>query len=145
MATELPPNATEFLNETMPDFGHKLGLVIEDVTTERVVATMPVEGNTQPDGWLHGGATCSLIETLASIGAAVVAGWPERVVMGQQQTTNFLGTSRDGTVRGVATPVHVGKTTHVWNVDVAHVESGKLVASSRVTMAVRDRRPTSAG
>jgi 1,4-dihydroxy-2-naphthoyl-CoA hydrolase len=138
--TELPANAAEMLNETMPDFGHKLGLVIEDVTKERVVASMPVPGNTQPDGWLHGGATCSLIETLASIGAAVVAGWPERVVMGQQQTTNFLGTSRDGTVRGIATPVHVGKSTHVWNVDVTHVETGKLVASGRVTMAVRDRR-----
>jgi uncharacterized protein (TIGR00369 family) len=140
MATELPDNATEFLNETMPEFGEKLGIIIEDVTKERVAASMPVEGNTQPDGWLHGGATCSLIETLASIGAAVVAGWPERVVMGQQQTTNFLGTSRDGTVRGVATPVHIGKTTHVWNVDVSHVESGKLIASGRVTMAVRDRR-----
>ena len=138
--TELPANAVEMLNETMPDFGHKLGLVIEDVTKERVVASMPVPGNTQPDGWLHGGATCSLIETLASIGAAMVAGWPERVVMGQQQTTNFLGTSRDGTVRGIATPVHVGKSTHVWNVDVTHVETGKLVASGRVTMAVRDRR-----
>jgi 1,4-dihydroxy-2-naphthoyl-CoA hydrolase len=138
--TELPANAVEMLNETMPDFGHKLGLVVEDVTKERVVASMPVSGNTQPDGWLHGGATCSLIETLASIGAAVVAGWPERVVMGQQQTTNFLGTSRDGTVRGIATPVHVGKSTHVWNVDVTHVETGKLVASGRVTMAVRDRR-----
>jgi 1,4-dihydroxy-2-naphthoyl-CoA hydrolase len=140
MATELPPNAVEFLNETMPEFGEKLGIVIEDVTPERVVASMPVIGNTQPDGWLHGGATCSLIETLASIGAAVVAGWPEKVVMGQQQTTNFLGTARDGTVRGVATPVHVGKTTHVWNVDLTHAESGKLVASGRVTMAVRDRR-----
>lgn len=140
MATDLPPNAVEFLNETMPDFGHKLGLVIEEVTTERVVASMPVVGNTQPDGWLHGGATCSLIETLASIGAAVVAGWPEKVVMGQQQTTNFLGTSRDGTVRGVATPVHLGKSTHVWNVDVVNEESGKLIASGRVTMAVRDRR-----
>jgi uncharacterized protein (TIGR00369 family) len=138
--TDLPANAVEMLNETMPDFGHKLGLLIEDVTKERVVASMPVPGNTQPDGWLHGGATCSLIETLASIGAAVVAGWPERVVMGQQQTTNFLGTSRDGTVRGIATPVHVGKSTHVWNVDVTHVETGKLVASGRVTMAVRDRR-----
>ena len=121
----------------------KLGITIDEWTAERVVATMPVAGNTQPDGWLHGGATCSLIETLASLGAAGVAGWPERVVMGQQQTTSFLGTSKDGSVRGVATPVHIGKTTHVWNVDVTHVETGKLVASGRVTMAVRDPRPKS--
>ena len=138
--TELPANAAEILNSSAPEYNQKLGLTIDEIAEGRVVASMPVAGNTQPDGWLHGGATCSLIETLASIGAAVLAGWPERVVMGQQQTTNFLGTSRDGTVRGVATPVHVGRTTHVWNVDVTHVESGKLIASGRVTMAVRDRR-----
>jgi 1,4-dihydroxy-2-naphthoyl-CoA hydrolase len=121
-------------------FGDKLGIVIDEWSAERVVATMPVAGNTQPDGWLHGGATCSLIESIASLGAAGIAGWPEKSVMGQQQSTSFLGTSRDGHVRGVATPVHIGRTTHVWNVDVTHVESGKLIASGRVVMAVRDRR-----
>lgn len=138
--TELPANAAEILNNSAPEYNNKLGIALEEISAERVSATMPVAGNTQPDGWLHGGASCSLIETLASIGAAVVAGWPERVVMGQQQSTHFLGTSRDGTIRGVATPVHTGKTTHVWNVDLTHVESGKLIASGRVTMAVRDRR-----
>ncbi len=118
----------------------KLGIVIDEWTAERVVATMPVDGNTQPDGFLHGGATCSLVESLASMGAAAAAGWPEKVVMGQQQTTNFLGTSTAGSVRGVATPVHTGRTTHVWNVDVHHVDTGKLVASGRVTLAVRERR-----
>ena len=121
-------------------FVDKLGIVIDEWSNERVVATMPVAGNTQPDGWLHGGATCSLIESIASLGAAGVAGWPEKVVMGQQQTTSFLGTSKDGSVRGIATPVHIGRSTHVWNVDVTHVESGKLVASGRVTMAVREPR-----
>jgi uncharacterized protein (TIGR00369 family) len=121
-------------------FVDKLGIVIDEWSNERVVATMPVAGNTQPDGWLHGGATCSLIESIASLGAAGVAGWPEKVVMGQQQTTSFLGTSKEGSVRGIATPVHIGRSTHVWNVDVTHVESGKLVASGRVTMAVREPR-----
>lgn len=118
----------------------KLGIQIEEVTPQRVTATMPVEGNTQPDGFLHGGATCSLIETLASIGAAVVAGWPEKAVMGQSQSTNFLSTATSGVVRGVATPVRTGRTTHLWNVDVADAETGKVVASGRVTMAVRERR-----
>jgi 1,4-dihydroxy-2-naphthoyl-CoA hydrolase len=121
-------------------FGNKLGIVVEEWTKERVVGTMPIEGNTQPNGFLHGGATCSLIEGLASMGAAGVAGWPERIVMGQQQSTHFLGTSMTGTVRGVATPVHIGRTTHVWNVDVTLIETGKLVASGRVTMAVREPR-----
>ncbi len=102
---------------------------------------MPVVGNTQPDGILHGGATCSLIETLASAGAAAVAGWPENLVMGVQQSTNFIRASREGHVRGVATPIHAGRTTHVWQVEVTHVETGKLTASGRVTLAVRPRTP----
>jgi len=130
----------DFSGTPLGELHMKLGIVVDEYSPERVSATMPIEGNTQPDGFLHGGATCSLIETLASIGAAIVAGWPERVVMGQQQTTNFLATSTTGSVRGVATPVRVGRTTHLWNVDVTHVETGKLIASGRVTMAVRDRR-----
>ena len=130
----------DFSGTPLGELHTKLGIVVDEYSPERVSATMPIEGNTQPDGFLHGGATCSLIETLASIGAAIVAGWPERVVMGQQQTTNFLATSTTGSVRGVATPVRVGRTTHLWNVDVTHVETGKLIASGRVTMAVRDRR-----
>jgi 1,4-dihydroxy-2-naphthoyl-CoA hydrolase len=141
MSDQEPAAASREHAQTVQNtFGDKLGIVIEEWTNERVVATMPIAGNTQPDGWLHGGATCSLIESIASLGAAGVAGWPAKVVMGQQQTTSFLGTSKEGSVRGVATPVHIGRTTHVWNVDVTHVESGKLVASGRVTMAVREPR-----
>lgn len=141
MATDLPPNAAEL--GTMAErnsFGGKLGIEIEEWSPERIVGSMPVDGNTQPDGILHGGATCSLIESLASMGAAVVAGWPDKLVMGLQQTTNFIRASREGSVRGVATPIHLGRTTHVWQVDVTQVETGKLVASGRVTLAVRDRR-----
>lgn len=116
----------------------RLGITIEEWSDTRVVGTMPVAGNTQPDGILHGGATCSLIETLASAGAAAVAGWPENLVMGLQQSTNFIRATRDGHVRGVATPVHTGRTTHVWQVEVTHVETGKLTASGRVTLAVRE-------
>jgi len=139
MPTERKPDAPPNLSQD-DVFGDKLGFVLEEWTKERVVATIPVTGNTQPAGLLHGGATCSLIESLASMGAAGVAGWPERIVMGQQQSTHFLGTATDGHVRGVATPIHIGRSTHVWNVDVTHVESGKLVATGRVTMAVREPR-----
>lgn len=118
----------------------KLGMIVEEASGDRVVATMPVEGNTQPDGFLHGGATCSLVESVASAGAALAAGWPENLVVGLQQTCNFLATSTEGTVRAVATPVHKGRSVHVWDVDVTLVESGRLVASGRVTLAVRPRR-----
>lgn len=123
-------------------FVDKCGIVFEEVTPERVSATMPVAGNTQPDGFMHGGATMALIETLASVGAAMAAGWPENLVVGQQQTCNFLAPAIEGSVRGVAHPVHKGRTTHVWDVEVTSVETGKRTAVGRVTLAVRPRRPS---
>ncbi len=118
----------------------KLGIEIVEASTERVVGEMPVEGNTQPDGWLHGGATTTLIETLGSVGAGITAGWPEITVLGLQQSTSFLGTVREGRIRGVATPIHTGRTTHLWDIDVTSVETGKRIATGRLTLAVRERR-----
>jgi uncharacterized protein (TIGR00369 family) len=140
-APRLPENAAELANNTnVKGYLHKLGVVIEEWTLERVVATMPVAGNEQPDGFLHGDATMSLAESLASMGAAGVAGWPAKIVMGLQQTCNFLGTATSGHVRGVATPVHTGRTTHLWDVEITHVETGKRTAAARVTIAVREPR-----
>ncbi|MGZ4145547.1 MAG: PaaI family thioesterase [Actinomycetota bacterium] len=135
----------EEMREMHIAYTDKLGIVMEEATAERVVASMPVEGNTQPDGFLHGGATMSLIESLASIGGAIYAGWPERLVVGQQQTCHFLSTATSGRVRGVATPVHTGRTTHVWDVEVTSAETGKRIAAGRVTLAVRDRREKQPG
>jgi len=118
----------------------KLGMEFVETTAERVEATLPVEGNTQPDGFLHGGATMSLIESCASIGAAIAAGWPEFLVVGQQQTCNFLAPATSGLVRAVATPIHKGRTTHVWDVEVTADDTGKKVAAGRVTLAVRPRQ-----
>ncbi|MFP5225425.1 MAG: PaaI family thioesterase [Actinomycetota bacterium] len=126
-----------------PDTGalvEKLGIVFVEGSADRVVAEMPVTGNTQPDGWLHGGATMSLIETVGSVGAGIAAGWPEVAVLGLQQTCNFLGTVREGRVRAVATPIHKGRTTHLWDIDVTSVETGKRIAAGRLTLAVRDQR-----
>lgn len=128
--------------ETYPA-GHlveKLGIKIIEASSERVVGEMPVEGNTQPDGWLHGGATTSLIETLGSVGAGISAGWPEVTVLGLQQSTNFLGTTNQGIVRGIAIPIHAGRTTHLWDIEVTSIDSGKRIASGRLTLAIRERR-----
>jgi len=124
----------------VPDYHAKLGIEIKEATPDRVLATMPVKGNTQPDGFLHGGATMSLVESLASYGAAVAAGWPEQLVVGLQQTCNFLATATEGTVQGVATPVHQGRTTAVWDVEVTSVETAKRIAVGRVTLAIRPRQ-----
>jgi 1,4-dihydroxy-2-naphthoyl-CoA hydrolase len=142
---ETDPTKVELPMAATDAFGNRIGMVFEELSGERVVGTIPVEGNTQPYGILHGGAACSLIESLASMGAALAAGFPERIVMGMQQSTNFIRAVRDGTVRGVATPLQTGRTTHVWQVDLTHVESGKLVASGRVTLAVREARPDQQG
>src|SRR2546428_3496671 len=92
-------------------FVDKIGMVIEEWTKERVVGTLPVEGNTQPYGFLHGGATCSLIESLASLGAAGVAR-PPRDRLGPAQTNPFLGAPQRGHVRGVAAPDPICRATH---------------------------------
>lgn len=125
--------------EAAKAYQDKLGMAFPEATAERVVGTMPVEGNTQPDGFMHGGATMSLIESCASIGGAIAAGWPDNLVVGQQQTCNFLAPATSGIVRAVATPVHTGRTTAVWNVDVTSEDTGKLVATGRVTLAIRPR------
>ena len=79
------------------------------VATERVVATMPVEGNTQPYGLLHGGASVVLAETLGSIGSALHAG-PDRVAVGIDINATHHRAARPGSVTGVATPLHLGST-----------------------------------
>lgn len=140
---DLPADARDIMNETFrthAGLDHKLGISFEEITRDRLVATMPVETNTQPYGLLHGGATMALAEGLASTGAAIRAAAEGKIVMGLQQTCNFLSTATDGTVRAVATPVHVGRTTQVWDVDITAVETGKRVAASRVTLAVREPR-----
>jgi 1,4-dihydroxy-2-naphthoyl-CoA hydrolase len=135
------------MSEVVPqvEYTSKLGIQIESADGDKVVATMPVQGNTQPDGILHGGATMSLIESLASIGASLAVGWPENFVAGQQQTCNFVSAASSGVVRGVATPIHKGRTTHVWDVDVTSVETGRRIAAGRVTLAIRARRDSSGG
>lgn len=138
---EIPPNMHEFVNKASEGgLDGKLGIVVEEVTPDRVVATMPVEGNTQPYGFLHGGATMALAEGMASLGAAMHAARDGKVVMGLQQTCNFLSTVTEGSVRAYATPLNIGRTTHVWDVEVRSIETGKRVAAARVTIAVRDPR-----
>ena len=113
----------------------KLGLEFLDVSPERIVARMPVEGNTQPYGLLHGGATASLCETIGSFGTALIAG-PGKLVMGIELNVNHLKAVRRGHVTATGVPLHVGRTTAVWNMDVRDDE-GRLVAVSRLTLAIR--------
>jgi 1,4-dihydroxy-2-naphthoyl-CoA hydrolase len=114
----------------------KLGMEFVDVGPERVTARMPVAGNVQPYGLLHGGATAALCETIASFGTAMLVG-PDRLVMGIELNVNHIRAVRAGTVTATGTPLHVGRTTAVWDMKV-HDEEGKLVAVSRLTLAIRE-------
>ena len=113
----------------------RLGIEFLEVTTERIVARMPVEGNVQPDGLLHGGATAALCETIASFGTAFVVG-PGRRVMGIELNINHLRGVREGHVTGTGVPLHVGRSTAVWSMEVRD-DAERLVAASRLTLAIR--------
>src|SRR5262249_585951 len=110
---------------------------IEERSAERVVMTMPVTPRIhQPFGLLHGGASLALAESAASIGANQAC--PEgKAAVGQKINANHLRSKRDGMLRAVAVPVHIGRTTQVWTIEIRD-EAGKLVCISRCTLAVVD-------
>jgi 1,4-dihydroxy-2-naphthoyl-CoA hydrolase len=112
-----------------------LGIELTEMSKERVVGTMPVDSRThQPFGLLHGGASVALAETLASVAAQMNVAAGEMVV-GLEINANHLRGVRSGSVTGIATPVHVGRRTQVWSIDIRD-EQGKPVCISRCTLAV---------
>lgn len=113
----------------------RLGIEIVEAGPDRVVGTMPVTpDHHQPMGFLHGGATVALAETVASIGAFLRA--PEgHTAFGMEINANHLRAVRSGTLTATATPLHTGRTTQVWDVDVRDA-AGHRVCASRCTLAV---------
>lgn len=117
-----------------------LGIQYTYVSDERVEATMPVDYRTrQPFGILHGGATLALAETVAGLGSMIICE-PDEIVVGMQVSGNHISSAHEGdTVRAVATIVHKGRSSHVWNVDV-FTSTNKLVSSIRVVNSVIKKR-----
>lgn len=115
-----------------------LDIKVTEATPERVVATMPVGPKVhQPFGLLHGGASVVLAETVASIGAAVNLDLSKQNAVGLEINANHLRGVRGGLLTGVATPVHKGRRTHVWQIEI-HNDEGKLICTSRCTLAIID-------
>lgn len=113
-----------------------LGIEIEQLSRECVVATMPVDDRTrQPFGLLHGGASIALAETVASFGAIMHVDRDRFAAVGLEINGNHLRGKTDGMVRATAVPVHVGRSTQVWTIDIAD-EEGRLVCVSRCTLAI---------
>ncbi|NKQ52650.1 hotdog fold thioesterase [Amycolatopsis sp. K13G38] len=115
----------------------KVGLVLTDVSAERVVGTMPVDGNRQPYGLLHGGANAVLAEALGSTVAALNAG-PDKITLGFELSCTHHRGVREGIVTGTAVPVHVGRGTITVEI-VLTDERGRRTCTSRLSCIVRDR------
>ena len=119
-----------------------LGIEIVELTPERVVATMPVDDRTrQPFGILHGGASVALAETAVSLGAWLNIDGEQQAAVGLEINANHIRAVSSGTVRVVATPIHRGRTTHVWSAEIRD-EKERLVCISRCTLAIVPRHAT---
>lgn len=117
----------------------RLGIQVQEASASRLVATMPVTGNTQPYGLLHGGASVVLAETLGSFGAVLAAG-EGRVAVGVDINATHHRAARVGSVRGVATAISVGRTLASYDVVVSD-EDGHRVCTARITCLLRDSAP----
>ena len=121
-----------------------LGIKLVEAEKDRVVATMPVgPDQRQQVGYLHGGVSVLLAETVASLGSTLHIDTEKQLVFGLEINANHLRPKREGQLIGVATPVHLGRTTHVWDVRIRD-ENDKLICISRCTIAVVNRSPNDA-
>ncbi|GAA1408741.1 hotdog fold thioesterase [Kitasatospora putterlickiae] len=116
--------------------GEKLGIRIVEASGDRVVGTMPVDGNQQPYGLLHGGASAALAETLGSVGAMLHAG-PGRYAVGVDLNATHHRSATSGLVTGVATAVFKGRTAATYEIAITD-DTGKRVTSCRLTCMLRD-------
>jgi 1,4-dihydroxy-2-naphthoyl-CoA hydrolase len=115
----------------------RMGIKILSASAERVVATMPVLGNVQPHGLLHGGASCVLAETIGSLGAFLHAG-ADRMVVGIEISATHHRGARDGEVTAVATLAHGGRTLATYDILVTDA-GGHRVCTARLTCLIRDQ------
>src|SRR5258706_4506324 len=118
-----------------------LGIEWVEVGENFVKAKMPVDHRTkQPYGLLHGGASCVLAETLGSVASALVIDQSKAYCVGLEINANHIRSAKSGFVTGVASPLHLGASTHVWDIKI-YDEREKMVCVSRLTVAVLKRQP----
>jgi len=128
------------LNEAYPDaLPHRMGIKVTEASAMRVVGIMPVQGNTQPYGLLHGGASCVLAETLGSTGAALQAG-PGRIAVGIEISATHHRAASAGQVTGVATRLHAGRTLATYDIVITD-DGGQRVCTARLSCLFRDAVP----
>ncbi len=134
----------ELLNSRNPGTIHvSLGIEFTDIGDDYIEASMPVDERTKnPPGILHGGASVVLAESLGSIASHLVAGIsPGKICVGIDISASHLTSIRGGKVIGRATPIRLGKTLHVWDIQIRDGQSKELrpICRSRLTVMVRER------
>lgn len=128
------------LNAPMPTLVAHLGIVITEIGDDYLKATMPVDQRThQPMGLLHGGASVALAESLGSMGAYLCVDANKYDVVGLEINANHVRGVRSGIVTGTARPIHIGKTTQLWEIRIDD-EHARLVCISRITIAVLEKK-----
>ena len=131
----------ELLNTTFGSkhMGDHLGIELTEVGDNYITARMPVDHRTvQPYGLLHGGASCVLAETLGSIGGSFCVDHSKQVVVGIEINANHIRSVSEGYVHGTAMPIHIGKSTQVWEIRIVN-DGRQLVCISRLTLAVKNK------
>jgi 1,4-dihydroxy-2-naphthoyl-CoA hydrolase len=116
-----------------------MGIKLSEATKDRVVATMPITSHHhQPAGYLHGGVSVLLAESVASWGSILNIDTDRQIAFGLEINANHLRPKREGTLTAVATPLHRGRTTHIWDIRITD-ENNKLICISRCTVAIVER------
>lgn len=117
-----------------------LGITFTDVLPDSIRATMPVNSKTcQPNGWLHGGASLALAESMAGAGSYLLVDREQFNVLGLQVSGNHVSSINKGILQANAQLIHKGKTTHVWDVKITD-ENHKLISTVRVTNIITDKK-----
>jgi 1,4-dihydroxy-2-naphthoyl-CoA hydrolase len=116
--------------------GEHIGILFTEIGDNHLRATMPVDHRTQqPYGLLHGGASVALAETLGSVASALVIDGEKNICVGLEINANHIRSVRAGLVTGTASPIHIGASTHVWEIRIVD-QKEKLVCISRLTVAI---------
>ena len=114
-----------------------LGIECVEIGADYVISRMPVDHRTQqPMGLLHGGASAALVETIGSLGSAIICDLSKEYPVGLEVNTNHIGGVKEGSVIGKGVLIHQGKKTHVWQVDIHEEQSQRRIATGRLTVMI---------
>lgn len=129
----------DIVNFGSDNMSSHLGMEFSELGPNFLKGRMPVDHRTrQPYGILHGGASVALAETIGSVASALVVDHAKFMCVGLEINANHLRSVKEGFVTGTSTPIHIGRTTHVWDIKL-HDDRGKLICISRLTVAIIKR------